>query len=75
MATQGDVSVVVTVDDAFLPKIQDVAAALRAAGMRVGSVLGATGIITGEASSSAFASLGSIAGVKAVEQGGEMHTM
>ena len=60
--------VVVTVDERHVDRIQQVADALRQAGLDVHQVLGTSGIITGNVESSQRASLASVPGVVAVEE-------
>lgn len=59
--------VVVTVDAMHVEQIQQVAEALRQAGLAVQQVLGTAGIITGNVEPSQRASLASVPGVLAVE--------
>lgn len=74
MSDEQIVRIIVTVDDRYLPKIQSVATALQSAGMKVGKVLPATGIITGEVSQSKIQTLKRVPGVVNVELDQEMHT-
>ncbi len=59
--------VVVTVDERHIDRIQQVADALRQAGLEVNQILGTGGIITGNVEPSKRASLASVPGVVAVE--------
>lgn len=63
-------SVVITVDDAHLPSIKQVADQLRSRGMEVESVLESTGIITGSCPTD-VAPLHEVPGVASVEPQGE----
>jgi hypothetical protein len=63
-----DVNLSVTVTDAHLARIDDVAAALHARGMRVGQVLRAVGVISGSAPDALRQSLETVEGVAAVEK-------
>ena len=58
--------IVVTIGDEHLPKIKSIAARLRSQGMKVDSVLEATGLITG--ASAKPSALKRVAGVKSVEE-------
>ena len=60
-------SFVVTVDDRAVDRIAEVAAALRACGMRVERVLPLTGIITGQCQAGLASRLQGVAGVHSVE--------
>jgi hypothetical protein len=66
-ASQPPKSVVVTLLDSHLPSIDAVAAKLRAKGMKVESVLGAIGLITGSLSKS-LSTLEHVEGVSTVEE-------
>ena len=59
--------ITVTVDDAHLGQVAELADQLSSAGMDVEQVLGEVGIITGSAPSEARATLEGLAGVSAVE--------
>jgi len=59
--------ITVTVDDAHLGQVANLADQLSSAGMHVEQVLGEVGIITGSAPSEARAALEGLAGVSAVE--------
>jgi len=72
MATKPKLPVVVTVDDAHLPGIRKVAAALRRAGLSVRQVLPVAGIITGSAADRRLPALRAVPGVAAVEPDQEM---
>ena len=74
MSDQQVLRIIVTVDDRHLSKIQTVATTLQSAGMKVGQVLPATGIITGEVSQSKIQALKRVPGVVNVELDQEMHT-
>jgi hypothetical protein len=63
--------VTVLVDDDHLAAIEEVAAALQGAGLRLGDVLPAVGAITGSVDDPA--ALEGVAGVAAVEQAQEVH--
>jgi len=58
----------VTVDDGHLPAINEVAAALRAQGMRVEQVLDGLGIITGSAPDDSRSALTGVEGVASVDE-------
>ena len=60
--------VVVTVDEMYVDRIQEVVDALRQAGLDVNQVLGTSGIITGNVEPSKRAILASVPGVVAVEE-------
>jgi hypothetical protein len=60
-------SVVVTVDDAHMPKIQEVAEQLRSRGLQVDEVMEATGMITGSCRTS-MSGLQQVEGVASVEE-------
>ncbi len=75
MPEASNMRVVVTVHDEHLTNIQQVANALRAAGMSVSNVLPIGGVITGEIAKEKRNQLSSITGVTAVEPDEEMHTM
>ncbi|HET6260337.1 hypothetical protein [Pseudonocardia sp.] len=64
--SEGPIPVTVTVDDAHLAAIDELAARLRAAGMDVEQVLAPVGVITGSAPSGweALADLDGVAGVE-----------
>lgn len=62
------VPVVVAVDDERLVEMAAVVDALRDAGLRVGEVLAAAGVVTGTADSDRIASLSAVPGVVSVEQ-------
>ena len=59
--------ITITVDDAHLGEVADLADQLSSAGMDVEQVLGEVGIITGSAPSETRAALEGLAGVSAVE--------
>lgn len=59
--------IVITVDQASLPHIDQIAQQLVQAGMTVDQILSATGIITGSADGPAVAAFGGLAGVASVE--------
>jgi hypothetical protein len=61
------VTVNVTVDDAHLDKIDDVAAELRRRGMHIDQLLGGVGVISGSAPDEAQERLSDVDGVEAVE--------
>jgi len=60
--------ITVTVADAHLASIDDVAVRLREAGMEVETVLAAIGIITGSVADDRLAALEAVPGVAAVEE-------
>jgi hypothetical protein len=60
--------VTVTVAGSHAGALEDVAEALRAAGLEVEQVLGALGVITGSAEESALASIEALPGVASVEE-------
>lgn len=62
------IDITVTVDDAHLPSIRAVAAALTDRGMHVGSVLPIVGVVTGACAEEALTDLGGVPGVVAVER-------
>ncbi len=64
------VSVTVTVAASPAGAIEDVADALRDAGLDVGRVLGSIGVITGTADEAALDAIGDVPGVVAVERSG-----
>lgn len=59
----------VTVAESHAAALEDVAAALRRAGMEVEQVLPTLGIITGSAEDEQLAAIAGVAGVAAVEEG------
>jgi hypothetical protein len=61
------VPVVVAVDDVRLADLGAVVDALRDAGLRVGEVLAAAGVVTGTADSERISSLSAVPGVVSVE--------
>jgi hypothetical protein len=61
------VGVVVAVDDERLADLAAVVGALRDAGLRVGEVLAAAGVVTGTADSDRISSLSAVPGVVSVE--------
>jgi hypothetical protein len=61
------VPVVVAVDDARRTDLAAVVDALRDAGLRVGEVLAAAGVVTGTADSERISSLSAVSGVVSVE--------
>jgi hypothetical protein len=63
-----EVRLTVSVDDAHLPKLQEVAKDAEAAGMRVESVLREVGVLTGTIDSEAVARLRRVPGVEHVEE-------
>ncbi len=65
-------NIVVTVDDASLPRISEIAKQLRSRGLKVDSVLEATGLITGSTTED-DARLQTIPGVVSVEESPEFH--
>ena len=65
--------IVVTVDPAARPRIDQVARRLAQAGMTVDQILSTTGIITGSADAAAMAALGGVADVTAVEPDADFH--
>jgi hypothetical protein len=67
MKTPSLVPVVVSVDEAHVERIADVATRLAAAGMVVDAVLEATGTITGRAPGGSLSDLAGVDGVEAVE--------
>ena len=58
----------VTVDDGHLAELDSVASALRDSGMEVERVLGALGVITGQAPAGARPSLLAVPGVTSVDE-------
>lgn len=64
---QRDVIVTVTVADSHAGDVDEVAARLRGAGMRVTQVLAALGIVTGSIDASRQAAIAALPGVAAVE--------
>lgn len=60
--------ITVTIDDDHVPRANEVADQLRAAGMTVEQVLGTVGIITGSVDAGQRASLEAVPGVAAVEE-------
>ncbi|PWW21257.1 hypothetical protein JD79_00385 [Geodermatophilus normandii] len=58
----------VTVDDGHLAELDSVASALRDSGMEVERVLGALGVITGQAPADARPSLLAVPGVTSVDE-------
>ena len=66
------VDVIVTVADAHLSKLPDVAARLKAGGLKVTQTLHSSGMITGSAPRAALAQLRSLDGVAAVEASGSV---
>ncbi|MBL7498426.1 hypothetical protein [Frankia nepalensis] len=62
-----DIGVIVTVDDAYLTRIAEVSAALRANGMHIDQALDDIGVITGSIAGTDSRSLANVEGVKAVE--------
>lgn len=68
-----DIEVIVTVSDAHVRKLPDVAAALRACGMKVSQTMASSGLIAGSAPRQALDRLRGVEGVAAVEASGEMH--
>ena len=67
MSQPNRVRVTVSVDDAHVSQIDDVAAHLRAAGMEVAQSLGAIGAISGHVENDRLAGLSKVPGVVAVE--------
>lgn len=63
-----EVNVIVSVDDAHLPDILEVAEDLRKAGVEVEQIMDTIGVITGSCNSQAVSTLAQIAGVAAVEK-------
>ncbi|WP_068269267.1 hypothetical protein [Aldersonia kunmingensis] len=61
------IGVTITIDDAALGDVHDIAEQARAAGLTVSSVLDTLGIITGSVDREAIAALARIPGVSAVE--------
>jgi hypothetical protein len=61
------VEIVVTVREDYAQRLDDVAAGLRAAGMRVDDILGGIGMISGAATAASFPSLKALPGVLDVE--------
>ncbi|WP_442771367.1 hypothetical protein [Zoogloea ramigera] len=72
-AASSPVEVVVTVDEAHLPQLAQIADKLAAKGLTIGASLAGIGMITGQARPDALPALRKVAGVAAVEQGGEAH--
>lgn len=60
--------ITITVDDAHLGQVAELADQLSSAGMEVEQVLGEVGIITGSAPSEARATLEGLDGVSAIEE-------
>jgi hypothetical protein len=67
-----DITVNVLVADAYLERIDEVASALRAAGLREVSVLSQAGLVQGVAREDVLARLEQVAGVSAVERAREV---
>lgn len=61
-------SIIVTVTDDALNKIDELAERLKAKGMKVDQVLPATGVITGSAASTKMPTLEKVDGVMSVEE-------
>ena len=71
MATPGTAeprAITVTVAGSHLAQIEDVAAGLRDAGMEVGQVLAAIGVITGTAPAAQLSALEQVEGVASIEE-------
>jgi len=64
--------VIVTIDDAHLKSIEEVAKKLKKAGLKDSEVLAPVGIVSGSVDQNQRAALEGIAGVKAVEDEGYM---
>lgn len=64
------IDVVVTVAEAHLPNIEQLAGRLKSKGLTVTHTMGAIGTIAGSASPTALARLRKVAGVRAVEASG-----
>lgn len=62
------IEVVVTVDDAYLDRVAEVAERLRAAGMEVSDTLASIGAITGSVDDSHVQELAGVEGVEHVER-------
>lgn len=75
MANANTQRVVVTIEDQYLPTIENVAQALRSAGLSVSQVLPLSGTITGEISRAQLSALTEVGGVVAVEPDDEMHAI
>lgn len=65
-------SVIITIDDAHLVKMESIVSALQAAGMQVTNLLQMSGVIMGEVSPGDLPTLRQIDGVIGVEQDGTM---
>gem|GEM_PF-3058017 len=65
-------SVIITIDDAHLVKMESIVSALQAAGMQVTNVLQMSGVIMGEVSPGDLPTLRQIDGITGVEQDGTM---
>jgi hypothetical protein len=61
------IAVTITIDDAALGDVHDIAEQARAAGLTVTSVLGGLGLITGSVDRTAIPALARISGVRGVE--------
>ena len=67
------VTVNVLVAEPYLKRIDEVVSGLRAAGLRISSVLSEVGLVQGVAREDKLASLEHVAGVSAVERSQEVH--
>ncbi|MDX1947514.1 MAG: hypothetical protein SFU86_19100 [Pirellulaceae bacterium] len=65
--------VIITIDDQHAAAIDKVAASLKKAGLKDTQVLSSLGIVSGEVDAKHRSALRKVAGVKAVEDEGEMH--
>jgi hypothetical protein len=66
-------NIMVTVDDAHLATVENVAQQLRSRGMHVDQVLEAIGIITGSVADHQFSTLESVEGVGSIEEQQQFH--
>lgn len=66
-------SITVTVDEAHLTSIHDVAQQLRSQGMHVDQVLESVGVITGSVPDHHYSALKSIEGVSSVDEQHQFH--
>jgi hypothetical protein len=72
MSSAGDVSLLVSVDDDHLDRLDDVAAELRAAGMEIQRAMPTLGTITGSVPAAHVEDIRAVKGVADVESGREV---